>query len=57
MCFIILFGDRFKMCQSILYIGGSYVNNGKLKNRLRNTADKVARHSKPYLITVYYNML
>ena len=31
--------------------------NGKLKNRLRNTADKVARHSKLYLITVYYNML
>ena len=26
--------------------------NGKLKNRLRNTADKVARHSKLYLITV-----
>ena len=22
MCFIILFGDRFKICQYILYIGG-----------------------------------
>ena len=30
---------------------------GKLKNRQRNTADKVASHSKLYLITVYYNIL
>ena len=34
-----------------------HVFNGKLKNRLRNTAEQVARHSILYLITVYYNML
>ena len=31
--------------------------NGKLKNRLRKTADIVARHSELCLITVYSNLL
>ena len=54
---------KFKMVNAntnktavFMHVNYNIINNiclmKKMKNRLRNTADKVARHSKLYLITV-----
>ena len=42
-----------------MHVNYNIINNNCLmgKNRSRNTADYVARHSKLYLSTVYSNML